>query len=342
MCSTFGHTEPQKLQLVLLPGQLHGTWLEDDLMTTSDETTRRRFDLRRVDLNLLVCLHYLLQECQVTAAAERMCISQPSMSASLGRLRRLLDDPLLVRAGRRLVLTPYAESLRDQVADILREIELTLSTRPTFDPATEARHFVVSATDYITLLLLKRLVNELASSTKVHIEVHPVTASHLDDLRNNRIDMLITPREVIGEVPDLLSATLFRDRFVGVASKNNPRIDDLTIESFSTLPYIAYRSDGKQSNVDSQLDRLGVPRNIQLTSETFVVVPLVVTGSDFIAMIHERLGELVLDALDLRLFEPPVPLLPVTQAVYWHPRRLDDPAHRWLRELIVRMGRALE
>jgi DNA-binding transcriptional LysR family regulator len=303
---------------------------------------RRRFDVRRVDLNLLVSLHYLLQEAQVTAAAERMSVSQPSMSASLARLRRLLDDPLLVRAGRRLVLTPYAEGLRDQVADILREIELTLSTRPTFDPATESRHFVISATDYITLVLLKSLVSELSASTKVHIEVQPVTASHLDDLRNNRIDMIITPREVLGDVPDLLSATLFRDRFVGVASRHNTSIDNLTPELFSTLPYIAYRSDGKRSNVDGQFDRLGVARNVQMTSENFVVVPLVVTSSDFIAMIHERLGRMMMESLQLRLFEPPVALRPVTQAVFWHPRRIDDPAHRWLRERIVRMGRALQ
>lgn len=309
-------------------------------MTKPPDVGMSRFDLRRVDLNLLVSLHYLLQECQVTAAAERMSVSQPSMSASLARLRRLLDDPLMVRAGRRLVLTPYAEGLRDQVAAVLREIEFTLSTRPVFDPTSESRQFVIAATDYITLVLLKDLVSDLSMSMNIHLEVQPVMASHLDDLRNNRIDMIITPREVMGEVTDLLSATLFRDRFVGVASAQNDAIEGLTTQRFSQLPYIAYRSDGKRSNVDGQFDLLGVPRNVQMTTENFVVVPHIVTGSNFIAMVHERLWRFMPSSLNLKLFESPVALRPVTQAVYWHPRRMDDPAHRWLRERIVRMSRA--
>lgn len=307
----------------------------------SELRPRGRFDLRSVDLNLLVSLHYLLQESQVTAAAERMYVSQPSMSASLGRLRRLLDDPLLVRAGRRLVLTPYAEGLRDEIAEILSQIEKALSTRPSFDPETAPSHFVISATDYITLLVLKQLTTELAATTQVHLEVRPVTTTHIEELRDNKVDMVITPREVLRDAQDLHSATLFRDRFVGIASRDNKAVESLTTETFSEMPYLAYRSDGTRSNVDDQLDRLGITRNVQMTSESFVVAPLMVSGSDFIAIVQERLARELLEPLQLQIFDPPVPLLPVTQAVFWHPRRVDDPAHRWLRELIIQMARGM-
>ncbi|WP_198668838.1 LysR family transcriptional regulator [Homoserinimonas sp. OAct 916] len=300
----------------------------------------RRVDLRRVDLNLLVSLHYLLEECQVTAAAARMSISQPSMSASLSRLRYLLDDPLMVRAGRKLVLTPLAQSLVEPVAEILRDIEQTLSARPTFDPRTDARQFIVATTDYITLVLLKKLVTELAFSTELHLEIQPVLASHVEDLRQGRIDLIIAPREVIGDLDDLVGVNLFKDRFIGMASAKNTDVDDLTVEKFSQLSYLAYRSDGARSNVDRQFDALGVALNVEMTTESFVVVPLLVAESNFISMIHERLGRVMADFVELRFFESPIPLSSITQTIYWHPRRSDDPGHRWLREKIIAEARS--
>lgn len=304
-------------------------------------TQNSRFDLRRVDLNLLVSLHHLLEAGQVTAAAEAMAVSQPSMSASLARLRRLLNDPLMVRAGRHMVPTPFAEGIRPQIAAIISDIETALATRPSFDPGDDPVHVVIAATDYITVVLLKRILDQFDSDTDVQIEVQAVGPGHLEDLRNNRIDLVVGPREVVGEVADLVGVALFRDRFVGLADGANTEVDDITVERFSQLPYVAYRTGGRRSAIDAQLDALAVVRSVHLTTETPVVVPHVVAGSGSISLIHERLAQIVCEPLGLRTFVPPMPLTTITQTVYWHPRRADDPAHRWVREHLVRTGRSL-
>ncbi|MDB5940345.1 MAG: LysR family transcriptional regulator protein [Polaromonas sp.] len=296
-------------------------------------------DLRRIDLNLLVSLRCLLQERHVTGAAERMSVSQPAMSASLARLRTLLDDPLLVRAGRQLVLTPFAESLLEPVSTILLNIEQTLSVRPHFDPATDSRTFAIGATDYMTFVFLRRIVFALPSLAKdVRLHVEPVLPGYSNDLRAGRLDLLILPHEVAQDIGDLESAPLFSDRFVGAASAENTEVDDMTVETFSSLPYLAYQVNGRSSNVDVQLDALGVKRNVEMMTESFLVPPLILAGSRMIAMIHERTGTLLAESAGLRLFEAPVPLEPIHQALFWHPRLSDDPAHRWIRDRIVEMA----
>lgn len=301
-------------------------------------------DLRRVDLNLLVSLHYLLQERQVTAAAARMSVSQPAMSASLARLRTLFGDPLLVRAGRRLVLTQFAETLVEPVSTILQQIEQTLTFRPTFDPQRDSRTFTVAATDYMTFVFLRKIVFALPSLARdVRLNVEPVLPGYSDDLRAGRLDLLILPYEVVEDVADMESAFLFSDRFIGAASQSNHEVDEgLTVEKFSTLPYLAYRVNGERSHVDMQLDDLGVHRNVEMTTESFLIPPLILTESRLISMIHERIGKLLGPMTGLKLFEPPVPLKPINQALFWHPRRTDDPGHRWLREQIIEMAKELQ
>lgn len=296
-------------------------------------------DLRKVDLNLLVSLQYLLQEKHVTAAARLMSVSQPAMSASLARLRVLLDDPLLVRAGGHLVLTSFAASLLEPVRTILQDIDVTLSARPHFDPAVDSRRFTLAATDYMTFVFLRHIIFALPSLAKdVRLHVEPVLPGYGDDLRTGRIDMLILPREVAQNIGDLQSADLFSDRFVGAASAKNTDVEDMTVENFSTLPYLAYQVNGGPSNVDKQLDALGVRRNVEMTTESFLVPPLILADSRMITMIHARTGALLRGSAGLRLFEPPVPLSPINQALFWHPRRADDPGHRWLRDQIIHLA----
>lgn len=302
---------------------------------------RARFDVRRIDLNLLVSLHYLLEECHVTAAAERMAVSQPSMSAALGRLRRLLGDPLLVRVGRGLVLTPYAEGLRDAVGAVLQDVELVLSTRPTFDPVAESREFSVAATDYLTFILLTGLASKLGAASSTRIQVRPVDDTSVDDLRSNAVDLLLSPRESMSDVTDLVAASLFRDTFVGVRRRGEPGPAPTDSTSWAQRPFVAYRGRGASSHIERQLEEGGLVPDVRLTAPSIVAIPLMVSESDLVALVYERLATRMSALLPLEVFAPPVPVAPVTQAVYWHPRRTDDPAHRWLREQVIRYGRSL-
>jgi DNA-binding transcriptional LysR family regulator len=117
--------------------------------------------LRRAGLNLLPALAALLEQRHVTRAAESIWIGQPAMSSALARLRRLFGDPLLVRRGRVLELTPMGQALLEPVHDVLASLEHLLTVSPDFDPRTDNRSFTVAASDYVTLVLLRPLSEEL-------------------------------------------------------------------------------------------------------------------------------------------------------------------------------------
>ena len=298
-------------------------------------------DLRRVDLNLLVSLDALLRERHVTRAAKRMSVSQPAMSASLARLRKLLDDPLLIRAGREMVLTPFGEGLREPLSSILEDIDLTLTARPHFDPLIDQRTFTIAASDYITLVLLRHVVVELSRvASGVRLHVQPVLSNYADQLRQDTIDLIILPQEVVEDMDDMSSVTLFHDRFVCAAGVDHPRdLTGMSVELFSELPYIAYRVYGERSNIDKQLDDLGISRRVEMTTESFLIAPFMLSGTSLIAMVHETLANEVKRIANIRLYEPPVTVQPITQKLFWHPRRTKDPAHRWLREQILAVAR---
>ena len=150
--------------------------------------------LSGVDLNLLVALDALLAERSVTRAASRLGLSQPGMSNTLARLRKLFGDPLLVREGLTLVPTPRAESLRQPVADALSLIQHALDNRPGFDPATDHATFTVSCSDYSLLMLIGPLVRRLAAAAPgLTIQVLPRASDAVRLLRDGEVDLVIEP-----------------------------------------------------------------------------------------------------------------------------------------------------
>jgi DNA-binding transcriptional LysR family regulator len=293
--------------------------------------------LSRIDLNLLVALDALLAEQSVTQAAERLSIGQPAMSAALGRLRRLFDDPLLVRQGTGLVPTPLAESLVTPVRECLASIESIVSVRGPFDPSRVRRRFTIIASDYVLFVLLRSLFAELAEEAPgIHLHVAPAYPDHLEQLRTGRADLLILPREIVGgDGARFRHLPLFTDRHVCAVSADNPDVGEtISIEEFSTMPYLGYQAGERYSLAESQLDVREIPRRTEVTTETFVLAPFILAGTRLITLLYERLGLLVAEQAGIRLLESPVDLPPMTEEMYWEPRNTEDVGHRWLRERI--------
>jgi DNA-binding transcriptional LysR family regulator len=302
-------------------------------------------NLHGIDLNLLVALDALLAERNVTRAGHRLSLSQPAMSAALARLRRLLDDPLLVRSGRVLQPTPFADSLADPVRDILTRVEQALAHRLRFDPACDARTFAVVASDYATVILLRPLFERLADlAPQVRVAVAPFSPEFEGELRRDEADLLVVPREVAGgKLTDFPSQTLFTDRFVCAVWRDHPAVGkDITVEQLGALPYLTYGAGSLSSFVDTQLDSLGITRQVEVTTQGFVIAPFLLRGTRFFAMVQERLGREVAEAAGIRLLEPPVDLRPITEAMFWHPRHDSDPAHLWLRGQLADVAARLE
>lgn len=292
-------------------------------------------DLNRVDLNLLVALDALLDERSVTRAADRLSVGQSAMSATLVRLRKLFDDPIFVRQGRTLVATPFAETLVEPVKETLTRIDSLLTTGRTFDPQTGSRTFSVLASDYTTVVFLKPLLVRLAQiAPGVVLSIRPAGDDFVDQLRRNDADLLIIPRQVFPGVEEFPHRDLYSDRFVGAVDQNNKAIGKkLTVKSLSTARYLATTSGRYKSYVEVQMDDMGIQRKTEITAG-FTVAPMLVPGTEFLTVIHERLGQLLAPRFGLRLLELPVEIPPLTECMLWTQRSNDDPAHRWLRAQI--------
>lgn len=293
-------------------------------------------NLNGVDLNLLLALDALLSERNVTRAAERLSIGQPAMSAALNRLRKLFDDPLLSRQGAELVTTPLAESLVRPVHEAISAIHSVLAARGSFDPAADHATFTVMASDYVGLILLRQVMGRLArAAPRVRLVVRPVTPEVVNLLRRDQIDLAVVPREIMPAGVDLPQAELFRDRYVcAVAADNDGVGDRLGVAEFARLRQLANTGGSLPALGQRQLGELGASPAAEVSTQTSLLAPFLVAGTDLITLVLERLGRELQDVAGIRLVEPPVPLETITEAMYWHPRRADDPSHRWLREQV--------
>ncbi|WP_147263038.1 LysR family transcriptional regulator [Geodermatophilus sp. TF02-6] len=294
-------------------------------------------DLRRVDLNLLVAFDLLMTERSVTRAAQRLSVGQSAMSSTLGRLRRLFDDPLLTREGHGLVATPLAESLAEPVRQLLTGIESVLALQGEFDPATERRTFSVIANDYLTMTFLQPLIARLSTEAPgIRLRIFPTGDDFAEQLLRHRADLLVMPREAFEGHAEFHHRVLFRDRYLVAVDKDHPEVgEEITLEQFSTLPYLATSSGHLRSLAEMQLDFLGVPRNTEITAG-FGMAPFLLSGTRLITLVHERLAHKIGEAAGIRLLEPPIPRLqPITEIMAWTTRTDRDPGHRWFRQCLI-------
>ncbi|MFC7550678.1 LysR family transcriptional regulator [Plantactinospora sp. GCM10030261] len=299
--------------------------------------------LAGIDLNLLIALDALLTECNVTRAARRTSVGQPAMSASLARLRKHFDDPLLVKEGRRLMRTPLAEALVSPVREALTAVESVMLRSSAFDPKTDRAAFSIVAADYVTMVLLRPLLGMIADEAPyVRISVRQVDVNFADQLRRGDVDMVIVPTELTGERLAFPCEQLFTDRFVLVVDRNHPDIgDEVTLDELTSLRYVAYSGGAVTPIADADLAALGVHLQVEVTTQGFVVVPFLITGTRLASLALERLARLLADAAGVRIVECPLSERSIHEVLYWNPRHTDDPAHQWLRSRIIRFARSL-
>jgi LysR family nod box-dependent transcriptional activator len=302
-------------------------------------------NLAGVDLNLLVALDALLAERSVTRAANRVGLSQPGMSNTLGRLRKLFDDPLLVREGMTLVPTPRAESLVAPVREALALIQHALDERPGFDPAHDRVTLTVSCSDYSVLMLIGPLVRRLAAEAPgVTIQVLPRSPEPVRMLRDGEVDLVIEPAEIMPDAA-LPTRRLFADRWLCCVWDGTAEVGDvMTLDTYLRLGHLVYSMGRGQpvSLVDQHLAHTRTPRRIEFTVESFLLAPFLLQGTDLVTLILERAGPHLQRTAAVRFLEPPLELPPITEMLWWHPRRTDDAAHAWLRARIGEIAAELD
>ena len=296
--------------------------------------------LRRLDLNLLLVLHTVLETRNVTTAARRLNMSQPAVSRALGRLRTVFDDPLFSKGAGGVVATPRAEALYESIAGLLADIEAAVGT-PAFDATAATRVFRIATTDYGALAVVPSLVADSAIAAPwVGIEVVPFGPDAFRSLSAGEVDLVLYTDDPIPA--GLLSRRLFDETYASLVRETHPLLAagaaDIALEAFLAFPHILVTVlGGRTGVVDDGLAALGRTRHVAVTVPYFATAALIAAQSDLILTLPRKAVEPLAKANDLVPFETPVATGGYGYRMIWHPRRDRDPGHKWLLTQVERV-----
>ena len=291
--------------------------------------------MSKPDLNLLGTLDVLLAEGSVALAAKRLRLSASAMSRSLARLREATGDPLLVRAGRRMVPTPRALELRATVGRLVQDAHAVLRPNGELNLKRLVRTFTLRTSEgFVENFgpdLLARVGQE-APGVRLCFVQKPDKDS--GPLREGTVDL---ETGVIGRTtgPELRVHALFYDRFIGVVRNGHPLSRRaLTRASYTTGRHIGVSRQGIDNGpIDDALEPFGLKRNIVTMVGGFSTALALARGSDLIANVPERHTGIL--RTGMHSFTLPVSVPEIRVALLWHPRMDADPAHRWLRAIVI-------
>lgn len=286
-----------------------------------------------LDLNLLLAFQILMEERSVTRAARRMNVSQPAMSAALGRLRAYFQDDILVTHGKQMYPTAHAEGLVGPVGQFLADLDALLVSTARFDPGTTQRSFRIVASDYITASVIGPLSQRLAETAPgVRLDMMLPSEAAAQLVLEGKADLIITPEDFI--VSDQPAELLCEERQLVIGWSDNPAFaGSIDAKTFSTLGHVAVHvgSNRVPSFADRQIDRMGVDRRIDLTCGCFTMVPWLICGTNRIAVMHERLARQMAAQFPLALSEMPFRFPIMREMLQYHRAREADEGLRWLR-----------
>jgi DNA-binding transcriptional LysR family regulator len=300
--------------------------------------------MSELDLNLLPALDALITEKSVTRAAKMLGLSTSAMSRTLTRLRTVTGDPLLVRAGRDMVLTPYAEALHARLRSAVLEAKALLSPAPNaIDLAAIQRTFRIRANEAFVEAFGATLIAAVGSTAPL-VRLHFSGKSERKPayLRDGLADLEIGVVQEMG--PEVRVRTLFRDRYVSVVRCGHPLSSPapLTPARYAAFQHVATPYGERIiRTLDASLDSQGLQTMVAAVVPSFTAALAVACASDLIALLPASFIEALhgsqygLTATTHHAFELPVPVADFSIALMWHPRAEADPLHRWLRELVV-------
>ncbi|MFN9062814.1 MAG: LysR family transcriptional regulator [Pseudanabaena sp.] len=294
----------------------------------------REVDLRGIDLNLLVLLDALIEYRNVTRAADAMHMSQPAMSRALGRLRKLLNDPILVRGGDVFLPTPKARSLSPKLKRLLNDLTVLVSD-DSFSPEKLTGYVTLAASEYQSIIFLPELIVRLSQAAP-HLDVRVIPLFNIaaELLHDGNVDIAFGVSQVTLPA-NLYQESLCEDTYITLMRHGHPAVECLSIKQFAALKHVLITAVGSSRGViDTELNKLGLQRRVMLQLPSLITALAIVAESDFVITLPALIARRY--AVQHKLVEvaTPVTSTAITHVSIWSEVMDADPAHRWLRRLI--------
>lgn len=304
-----------------------------------------RINISNIDLNLLKSLDALLETVSVSKAAEQVNLSQPAMSRALQRLQHSLKDPLLVRSGRGMMLTPRGEALRAPVRDALVQVSFVFEP-PVFDPSQAQDKFRIMAPDYLAQLIMPPVLGRVFNlAPNMQIGMENLSARAITEMCEGKISLGFGVVDDGPELDNVAAQALLKDRQVCLMRKDHSlHQKGMTLKGYAGASHALLSITGKGGGrIDDVLKEHSLSRKIALRITHFLTISAVIAATDLVITMPRVLaGQVMTD--DLVMMElPKVLRLPAfTVSQIWHERFTQDPAHQWLRRLIKAECKKLE
>lgn len=294
--------------------------------------------LQGLDLNLFIALNSLIETKSVTLAAKKLYLSQSAMSCALNRLREVLGDDILVVSGKKMVPTPYAESIYPAVKEILNNATNIVKGGKEFDPNQSNRTIKISASDFVISSFLALRINEITNTApNLSFEVRVFYGeSEIDDLLRGDIDLLFFPREY-PDIQNCFRTKVFTENYVVVAcSKSLISKNKLTREQFEQCEHVIMRPNGKKKSVDEQFFSLqGFERKSAIRIATYGMMHQFIIGTDRIATIPFSLAKQITQIHPVQIVETNFAMPKIEETILWHESRNKDEAILWFKNRLL-------
>lgn len=295
--------------------------------------------LERIDLNLLLLLDWLFKEKNVSRAAMRLGIAQPTASRGLQKLRDHFGDELLVRTGRSYTLSRLARSLQPELALAIAQLRTILRRRDGFDPAGASETFSIACNDYLAALGFAAWQEQIEPHAPgMTANWRPLNAEVVDLLASGTIDLVLMPQAARPNLPrsatleDMVVKPLLEDRFVLFAGPEHEliRAETVTAKALAAASHVLVSPQGAgEGLVDREMRKLGLSRRVVQRTWSFSLAAEMALATGAVLVLPDRFARLYPQGATRAL---PFELGPLESFMAWHASRTSDPPHRWVRD----------
>lgn len=310
-----------------------------------------QIDLSRVDLNLLVLFDAVYRERHVTRAADRLSLSPSAVSHGLGRLRKLLNDPLFIRTPKGVVPNERADMLAPAVAEVLHKVRAMVATSDRFDPASSARRFVIGAPDGVSAVFLQPLLAALrAAAPGINIGIRHLLPSPGEPDPERAWREVFASLEAgllaIAVIPLAAAPARFTRRplydedFVLVMRPDHPFVAQPSLDAYCASRHLVVSESGDPAGfIDQVLARQGRSRRVALTAPNFMFACAIVAGTELLCAVPRRFASLYASRFGIAVVEPPIVFGRFQLTAFLPTASLADEGIGWLLERLAEAAR---